>query len=169
MTTTPFHITTVSFNFCFLLYVVKQADAEEGIEIKAVYMRTIPLRELFWGYFTTPNHQPMPLICQTPHCSTDSFTVVKIPRQTILGTMKGQLCIFLPLDQFSEQRANSDGLPTEALGLWFSGLFGEHLFLFACLFSFVWLGFYRGYKLLLFFISDYHICLTGKHGNQQLF
>lgn len=36
MTTTPFHTTTVSFNFYFLLYVVKQADAEEGIEVKAV-------------------------------------------------------------------------------------------------------------------------------------
>lgn len=111
MTTASFHTTTVSFNLRFLLYVVKQADAEGGIKVKSVYMHTIPLRQLFWVYITTTNHQPMPWICQTPHCSTDSFTVVKISRLTILVTMKGQLCIFLPLDQFSEQKANSDSPP----------------------------------------------------------
>lgn len=118
MTTTLFHKTTVSFNFYFLLYVAKQADAE-GIEVKAVYMHTTPLRELFWVYITTTNHQTMPLICWTHHCSTDSFTVVKVPRLTILSTMEGQFWIFLLLDQFSEQRATSDAFPTEALGLIF--------------------------------------------------
>lgn len=65
MTTTPFHRTTVFFNFYFLLYVVKQADAEEGTEVEAVYMHTTPLRKLFWVYITTTNHQTMPLICRT--------------------------------------------------------------------------------------------------------
>lgn len=77
--------------------------------------------------------------------------------------MEGQLCIFLSLDQFSEQRANWDVLPTKALGVYFLGCLGSIYFYLSVL-----LGFYTGYKLLLFFISD-HICLTGKHGNQQLF
>lgn len=134
MTTASFHTTTVSFNFYFLLYVVKQADAEEGIEVKAVYMHTTLLRELFCVYTTTTNHQPMPLICQTPHCSTDNFTVVKIPRITILGTMKGQLCIFLALDQFSEQRANSDDLPLRPWGSILWAIWGALIFVYLSIF-----------------------------------
>lgn len=134
MTTASFHTTRVSFNFYFLLYVVKQADAEEGIEVKAVYMHTALLRELFCVYITTTNHQPMALICQTPHCSTDSFTVVKIPRLTILGTMKGQLCIFLPLDQFSEQELIQMICPLRPWGSILWAIWGALIFVYLSIF-----------------------------------
>lgn len=68
MTTTPFHTTTIFlnfYNFYFVLYVVKQADAEQGIKVKAVSMCITPLtsREWFWIYIIATKHQIVPLIC----------------------------------------------------------------------------------------------------------
>lgn len=63
-------------------------------------------------------------------------TVVKNARLTILGGMEEWLCIFPPLAQFPEQRASSDSLSAEALGLSFLGCFWGDLegdvFVFLC-------------------------------------
>lgn len=51
MTTLQFHTTTIFFNFYFVLYVVKRADAEQSIKVKAVYMyiTSLTLRERILG------------------------------------------------------------------------------------------------------------------------
>lgn len=98
-------------------------------------MCTTPL----WDYITTVEHQLMPLICETSHCSADSSMVVENPRLTAVGSMEGWLCAFPLLARCSEQRASLDGLPTD----WDLGVFLSRLLR----------GRFGGFVWLVFFVS----------------